>query len=137
MNFSRNIFRFIFKNLKLIAAVSGFTFSLCAIILYVLNVQEYKSYRNPQLVGFVDVAQVGIKDYPIATNYEKKDWHDYEFIKYEASREGLGEQGQAVELINPSWIAIDKKLNDAEGLHVFVSDKISVNRSIIDTRHRK
>lgn len=137
MNFSRNIFLFVFKNLKVIALIIGLKFSFCAVILYVLNVEEYKSYRSLQLVGFVNVAQVGIKDYPIATNYEKKDWHDYDFIKNEAAREGLGEQGKGVELIDPSWIAVDKKLNDAEGLHVFISDIISVNRSIIDTRHRK
>ena len=29
--------------------------------------------------------------YPVALNYERKDWHDWAFIKYENNRQGPGE----------------------------------------------
>jgi polypeptide N-acetylgalactosaminyltransferase len=70
------------------------------------------------------------------TNREriKIDWHDYAFMKYEASRVGLGEQGEKVEL-NP----IDKILQDAmyhaNGYDAYMSDRVSLNRSLPDVRH--
>jgi polypeptide N-acetylgalactosaminyltransferase len=74
--------------------------------------------------------------YPVVTNYEKKDWHDYEFIKYEASRQGPGEQGTAHKLENPEDIKLNDELYKVEGINVIVSDKISVNRSLPDTRNK-
>lgn len=73
--------------------------------------------------------------YPIVTNYEMIDWHDYKFIKYEASRRGPGENGTAVFLTDPSEIELDFELYKIEGLSVVVSDKISVNRSVPDVRN--
>lgn len=72
--------------------------------------------------------------YPVATNYERKDWHDWEFIKYEKSREGPGEQGRPFSLNDTEEIETNEKLFKREGLFVIVSDKISVNRSVPDTR---
>jgi hypothetical protein len=74
--------------------------------------------------------------YPEVENYELKDWHDYEFMAYEASRTGLGENGSAVILTDPTEINLSKEMNKTEGLNVFVSDKISVNRSLPDVRHK-
>lgn len=72
----------------------------------------------------------------IAEN-EKKDWHDYEFIAYERSREGPGEQGKPFVLTEPHDIELNQELFNEEGLYVVVSDKISVNRSIPDYRPEK
>lgn len=64
---------------------------------------------------------------------EKKDWHDYNFIEYEANRTGPGEQGKAFELTDK-----DREENDAllvkYGFYPLVSNKISVNRSVPDVR---
>lgn len=68
---------------------------------------------------------------------EKKDWHDYEFIEYEKSREGPGEQGKPFILTDPKDIELNDKLSKIEGLYAVVSDKISVNRSIPDFRPEK
>lgn len=84
-----------------------------------------------------DLAKVGIKQYPQAVDHERRDWHDYEFIKYEASRKGIGEQGEGFQLIDAAEIELGDKLNQEEGLTVVVSDKISVNRSVPDTRPEK
>jgi polypeptide N-acetylgalactosaminyltransferase len=70
------------------------------------------------------------------TNREqiKIDWHDYVFMKYEASRVGLGEQGGEVKLDH-----IDKALQDAmyhaNGYDAYISDRVSLNRSLPDVRH--
>lgn len=60
-----------------------------------------------------------------------------DFMKYERTRKGAGEQGRSYVLTNTSEIELDKKLVMEEGLSVVVSDKISVNRSIPDTRPQK
>lgn len=60
-----------------------------------------------------------------------------DFMKYERTRKGAGEQGRSHVLTNTSEIELDKKLVMEEGLSVVVSDKISVNRSIPDTRPQK
>lgn len=81
-----------------------------------------------------EVAGPKDKIYPMAVNYERKDWHDWEFIKYEENRKGPGEQGRPFIMTDPKDIELNEKLFKVEGLNVVVSDKISVNRSIPDTR---
>lgn len=81
-----------------------------------------------------DLSHVGIKEYPIATNYSRKDWHDYKFMEYEAGRTGPGEKGAGVVLTDPKEIELNKNLTSIEGLPVVISDKISVQRSVPDTR---
>jgi hypothetical protein len=78
----------------------------------------------------------GPKDmiYPVAQNYNRKDWHDWKFIESEKLREGPGEKGRPFNLTDPKDIALNQKLFKIEGLYVIASDKISVNRSVPDTR---
>ncbi|CAG9810900.1 unnamed protein product [Chironomus riparius] len=64
-----------------------------------------------------------------------RDWHDYEQIYKDRERVGPGENGAAVRLTNETEIALNDKLYKETGFAVVVSDKISVNRSIQDTRH--
>ena len=64
-----------------------------------------------------------------------RDWHDYEQIYKDRERKGPGENGAAVRLTNETEIALNDKLYKETGFGVVVSDKISVNRSIQDTRH--
>jgi hypothetical protein len=67
---------------------------------------------------------------------EKVDWHDYQFIEYEAKREGLGEQGKAAVLSRVDEI-LRKAIYHANGYNGYLSDQISLNRSLSDTRHPK
>lgn len=76
-------------------------------------------------------------NYPVATNFERIDWHDYKFMAYELTREGPGEHGSGVVLTDPAEIKQNKELFESEGLYVLVSDKISVNRSVPDERLEK
>lgn len=73
--------------------------------------------------------------YPVVTNYEKKNWHNYDFINYEAQRVGPGENGTAYFLTDLEDIERNNELFKDEGLYAVVSDKIALNRSIPDRRH--
>lgn len=72
--------------------------------------------------------------YPFATEYFKADWHDHDFMEYEASRVGDGEQGEPHFLTDEDDIKTNKELYEKFGFFVVVSDRISVNRSLPDVR---
>lgn len=65
----------------------------------------------------------------------KVDWHDYAFIESELLRDGPGDQGKAVTEVDPGEEEMNQKIFDANGYFGLISDKISVNRSVIDLRH--
>lgn len=79
-------------------------------------------------------SQIAMPRYPFATDYERKDYHDYEFMRLEAMREGPGEQGKRVILTDPEEIQRNKEIYKNFGVFGAVSDKISVNRSLPDLR---
>lgn len=78
--------------------------------------------------------KISLPRYPFATNYERKDYHDHEFIQYEASREGPGEQGEKYQLLNYLEDESNREIFKRFGFYVAASDEISVNRSIPDHR---
>ncbi|XP_064609423.1 putative polypeptide N-acetylgalactosaminyltransferase 10 [Liolophura sinensis] len=67
---------------------------------------------------------------------EKIDWHDYKQIAIDKHRKGAGEQGQAV-IISPDGEEKAKmqSLFNPNGFNAWISDKISVERSLADIRH--
>lgn len=69
-------------------------------------------------------------------NFENKkiDWHDYETIKKEESRTGIGEHGKS-ETLDPKENELKDKLYRQNGFNALLSDKISLNRSVPDIRH--
>lgn len=82
-----------------------------------------------QLISFNNkLVQSNQLIYPVVTNYEKKNWHDYDFINYEAQRVGPGENGTAYFLTDLDDITRNNELFVDEGLYAVVSDKISLNR---------
>lgn len=120
-------------------------------LLLVTSLQTF--FRSESFIKKFLKQKIGLKDIKILVDnplhllnadfynrvddYELKDWHDYEFIAYEANRVGPGENGSAVELTYENEINTNQMLFEIEGLHVVVSDKISVNRSLPDVRHEK
>lgn len=123
---------------KLFLTLVGFI--LLAFILYTHEIEQHESLTQMRQYHWEyrrELAQVGVKQYPVIKSFDRKDWHDYEFINYEGSREGVGEQGKGHELTDSDEIKQDNELEREEGLHVIVSDKISVNRSIQDTRPKR
>jgi hypothetical protein len=66
----------------------------------------------------------------------KIDWHNYKHIAYEAQRKGLGEQGREAVLKKVDDV-LQKAIYHANGYNGYLSDQISLNRSVADTRHPK
>ena len=132
------IFRPKLKTFKVITFFAIITFVLFYFILigghYESEVDRLKEIVLKRDVFINDLWGAKDAKYPIAKNYKRKDWHDWKFIEYEKSREGPGEQGKPYVLTDPDDIKLNQKLFNIEGLYVVVSDKISVNRSVPDTR---
>jgi hypothetical protein len=68
-------------------------------------------------------------------NVTKKDWQDHAFMDYEAHRKGLGEQG--VRVMDPKIFdeTLRKAIYAANGYDGYLSDRISLFRSVPDVRH--
>lgn len=65
----------------------------------------------------------------------KIDWHDYKFIEAEKLRVGTGEHGVPASL--PSGLESERKqLFDQNGFNALLSDRIALNRSVKDIRHK-
>lgn len=60
------------------------------------------------------------------------DWHDWNLIKEDESRTGLGEQGEAAYLNYYPPHATE--ISDIVGYNGYLSDKIALNRSLKDLR---
>lgn len=106
---------------------------------YLVKRSINKKIQSNEIVKVVEnpLHLLNMRVYPEVRNYELKDWHDYKFMKEEARRQGPGENGTAVLLTSPEDLKINDELRKIEGLNVYVSDQISVNRSLPDVRHRK
>uniref|UniRef100_A0A9J8BD92 Uncharacterized protein n=1 Tax=Cyprinus carpio carpio TaxID=630221 RepID=A0A9J8BD92_CYPCA len=64
----------------------------------------------------------------------RKDWHDHALMKSEAARSGVGEQGRPYPLTDSD--RVDQAYRE-NGFNIFVSNRISLNRSLPDIRHPK
>ncbi|MEQ2218734.1 Polypeptide N-acetylgalactosaminyltransferase 10 [Xenoophorus captivus] len=64
----------------------------------------------------------------------RKDWHDHEVIRRDAARSGNGEQGKPFPLTDAD--RVDQAYRE-NGFNIYVSDRISLNRSVPDIRHQK
>lgn len=102
-----------FKNYLLVIIFISF----CNYVLYLTQKELYKSVNI------------------ITTNENKKiDWHDYSFMEYESLRTGDGENGYPVILNNETENVEIQRLIEEFSYNVIASDKISLDRSIPDTR---
>lgn len=110
-------------------------FYLVIVSLLILIYLKIRSNNKPVKLSYVDIKNIQKIDrsnYPNVVNFEKIDWNDWDFIKYEKARVGLGENGTGVTLNDPKDIEMNQKINEEEGLSGWISDKISVNRSLPD-----
>uniref|UniRef100_UPI00398E3C32 polypeptide N-acetylgalactosaminyltransferase 10-like n=1 Tax=Pristiophorus japonicus TaxID=55135 RepID=UPI00398E3C32 len=106
-------------------------------VVFVPNVGLWSLYREKQLESPAEAVQgLPIKPRPetffIGEGLKKKDWHDNEAIRAEAAKSGIGEQGKPVPLSNED--RADQAYRE-NGFNIYVSDKISLNRSLPDIRH--
>jgi hypothetical protein len=84
---------------------------------------------------FMSGNSLGIEELELLAD-KKIDWHDHDFINYEENRSGPGERSGYV-LTNPEEIKLNEDLSKTYGLSMVVSDKVSVNRSLIDPRRER
>lgn len=68
-------------------------------------------------------------------NQLKKDWHDYAAMKADAERVGFGEQGKRAANNDESTRELERKMSLENGFNAYVSDMMSVNRSLPDIRY--
>lgn len=66
----------------------------------------------------------------------KIDWHDYRFMEMERERKGIGEHGESAH-IKADEESERKRLFGLNGFNGLLSDKISLNRSVADIRHKE
>lgn len=69
-------------------------------------------------------------------NVDKKDWHDYTAMDRDAKRVGFGEQGKRATNGNEADRELEKKMSLDNGFNAYISDMISVNRSVPDIRYK-
>ncbi|XP_054610180.1 polypeptide N-acetylgalactosaminyltransferase 10-like [Dunckerocampus dactyliophorus] len=62
----------------------------------------------------------------------RTDWHDYDAIRKDAARVGNGEQGKPFPISDAHRVDLAYREN---GFNIYVSDRISLNRSLPDIRH--
>ncbi|KAM8741284.1 polypeptide N-acetylgalactosaminyltransferase 10-like isoform 1-T2 [Acanthopagrus schlegelii] len=72
------------------------------------------------------VAQVG------PDGVRRTDWHDYEAMRRDAARSGNGEQGKPFPLTETD--RVDQAYRE-NGFNIYISNRISLNRSLPDIRH--
>ncbi|KAM9846545.1 polypeptide N-acetylgalactosaminyltransferase 10-like [Aulostomus maculatus] len=119
---------------------------LIAALLFLPNVGLWSLYKDrvfdnspdsadgpvgiPQIQGLNQmrkVTQVGLD------GVRRTDWHDYEAMKRDAARVGNGEQGKPFPLTEVDQVDQAYREN---GFNIYVSDRISLNRSLPDIRHQ-
>ncbi|KAJ8266858.1 hypothetical protein GJAV_G00135500 [Gymnothorax javanicus] len=114
---------------------------LIVALLFLPNVGLWSLYRDrvfensPEIVeGPGGSAQIqGLNLRPRKDDgVRRKDWHDYERIKRDAARSGNGEQGKPFPLTDAD--RVDQAYRE-NGFNIYVSDRISLNRSVADIRH--
>lgn len=66
----------------------------------------------------------------------KRDWHDYKAMHLDAIRVGIGEHGKVGTLSGSVDRGLEKNMTWEEGFNALLSDAISVNRSLPDTRDK-
>uniref|UniRef100_A0A8C7EBF0 Polypeptide N-acetylgalactosaminyltransferase 10 n=1 Tax=Nothoprocta perdicaria TaxID=30464 RepID=A0A8C7EBF0_NOTPE len=115
-----------------------------AALVFLPNVGLWSLYRERQLEGGGAEGAAGApaaaeasyvrqkKDLYFVDGERKKDWHNKEAIRRDAERVGNGEQGKPYPMTDAE--RVDQAYRE-NGFNIFVSDKISLNRSLPDIRH--
>ncbi|XP_073424001.1 polypeptide N-acetylgalactosaminyltransferase 10 isoform X1 [Dendrobates tinctorius] len=110
-----------------------------AALLFLPNVGLWSLYREKQLEGAGgsngdgQVPLIRHKDeYVNDKGPGKKDWHDYDYMRREHDRLGNGEQGKPFPMTDADRVEQAYREN---GFNIYVSDRISLNRSLPDIRH--
>ncbi|KAM4545403.1 polypeptide N-acetylgalactosaminyltransferase 10 [Odontesthes bonariensis] len=115
---------------------------LIAALLFLPNVGLWSLYRDRVFDnsadtedapgGFPPLQGVNRMGKDTHRGVRRKDWHDYEAIRRDSSQTGNGEQGKPFPLTDAD--RVDQAYRE-NGFNIYVSDRISLNRSVPDIRH--
>ncbi|XP_076131154.1 polypeptide N-acetylgalactosaminyltransferase 10 isoform X1 [Alosa pseudoharengus] len=111
---------------------------LIAALLFLPNVGLWSLYRDrmfensPEIVERPGDISSHMQQALRRDGLRRKDWHDYETIRRDAARTGNGEQGKPFPLTDADRVDLAYREN---GFNIYVSDRISLNRSVPDIRH--
>ncbi|XP_049598035.1 polypeptide N-acetylgalactosaminyltransferase 10-like isoform X2 [Syngnathus scovelli] len=83
-------------------------------------------WRTQGVKRMKKVVQIGPDGVP------RTDWHDYDAMRRDAARVGNGEQGKPFPMSESDRADLAYREN---GFNIYVSDRISLNRSLPDIRH--
>lgn len=132
---------------------SLFKFLVLCVVTVLLTVFLYKTFfliqtmydENDNVASFKDHLRAELHDHPRQGAFfnaprnskgTKIDWHDYRFMEIERKRNGPGEHGAPAHT-QPDEEEERKRLFALNGFNGYLSDKISINRSIADIRHKE
>jgi hypothetical protein len=87
--------------------------------------KQLSQQENQKLVGEHEIVN------KVEVN-RKIDWNDYDFINYEKTRTGPGENGEEVIVTDPEEIKKNEYWEKMEGFYVEVSNKLSLTRALPD-----
>lgn len=126
----RNCMSFIKLTLIVVITV-GITIYLLKTLDLINNLDRHGAFHK---IRSAYLTKGSFFDEPRNVRGQKIDWHDYEYIKYEQNRDGVGEHGKPANL-EPGQDELQDKLFKVNGFNALLSDQISVNRSVADIRH--
>lgn len=126
------------------ASFLKFSVILCVtvgITVYLLKTLEIITDLDKHLQRFHSIRSEYLRkgsffDVPRNVKGERIDWHDYAYMEQEAKLQGLGEHGKPATL-ESGQDEMQDKLFKRNGFNALLSDKISVNRSVADIRHKE
>lgn len=121
-----------FTKLALIVMITvGITIYLLKTLDIIDNIDSHAAFHR---IRSAYLRKGSFFDEPRNTRGIKIDWHDYDYIKLEEERTGVGERGRPANL-DPGQDELQDKLFKRNGFNALLSDQISVNRSVADIRH--
>lgn len=149
-----SIFHFFFQTKTMRRNLTSlFKFTLLCASMVLLTIFLYKTFHyihprsnddnsiNNNRVAGAQKSQYHPRQGAFFMGYEKNakqfriDWHDYKFIEAEKLRSGVGEQGEPA-FLPPGLDNERKQLFDQNGFNALLSDRIALNRSVKDIRHK-
>ncbi|XP_026327037.1 N-acetylgalactosaminyltransferase 6-like [Hyposmocoma kahamanoa] len=104
------------------------------ILLYILRTRQELDFPKLQY-GQEHALAHSKSDHFVPRSTKKIDWHDHVLIQHESERVGIGEQGKPAFLLSKDK-ALEEELYSVNGFNGALSDKIALNRSLPDIRHR-
>lgn len=136
--------------LKRLLIYTAVLFIIVALVRSFLVVNDIELVENKIKLAFIDISKVNSylqnqmqeassrASNSFFRNYDrvKIDWHDYAYINAEKNQTGIGERGIAA-YVSEEDEPERRRLAGIAGFNALLSDRIALNRTIPDIRHKE